>query len=151
MSEKETIKITIMGKERDLTLEDLIEIYRQIDDLSPERNARASFVMHKRAQDRKREISKAMETPESMYEFVYGEFKFSNWLNNFGSYSPSNDVPDDVFEVASNLSEEQLKKLLDRVSDPNHIQRLQELLDKKKESEKDKKTSEKSDDNEIDR
>ena len=151
MSEKETIKITIMGKERDLTLEDLIEIYRQIDDLSPERNARASFVMHKKVQDRKREISKAMETPESMYEFVYGEFKFSNWLNNFGSYSPSNDVPDDVFEVASNLSEEQLKKLLDRVSDPNHIQRLQELLDKKKESEKDKKSPDKSDDSELDR
>ena len=87
MSEKETIKITIMGKERDLTLEDLIEIYRQIDDLSPERNARASFVMHKKVQDRKREISKAMDHPRRIRQDSF-HARLDRQAHTTESYTP---------------------------------------------------------------
>ena len=140
MSDSKKITLTIMGKKRELTLEELTELYRQIDDPDPDRRARESFETHSKRQARAEQLKKANSSPEELYKFVYGEFEHVYGLYETGFEYWVGPIPEDVFKAAEGLTIEQLKDIQRRCSEKEHIQRLQEIIDKKEKSDREERT-----------
>ncbi|MBR3512247.1 MAG: hypothetical protein IKN74_04730 [Clostridia bacterium] len=133
--EKEPIKLEIFGKERNITLEELIEIYKGIGDPSPERNARASFRIHQIAQERAKVLEKAKSSPEAMIDFVMGEVKHAYFGYEYGLDYDVSPIPEDVYELSKELPLKDLERVMNYCSDERHIERFQQIIDEKKKQE----------------
>ncbi len=131
--EEKRVEITILGKKREITLPELIELYKSIDDPSAETHARSSFRIHELAQARKEQLEKACSSPEERYKFVIGEVNAAYLGYEYGMNYHVSPIPDDVFEIAEGLSADELEKIVYRCDpDEEHTKRFQALLDAKK-------------------
>ena len=145
------ITITILGRERILTLDELVEIYKSIDDPNPERNALLSFNSHKKIQKNKEylyEISDDdLSTVELAYKYDYPPEKiekivdiaFSNDYDyNYGVFGGS--VPEEIFELIDDkLPLEDLEKFSSKIHDEEYSSRLEKIIEKKKKEKESKK------------
>lgn len=138
-NEEKRIQMTILGKTRYISLKELIELYKSIDDPSAETHARASFRIHELAQARKEQLEKAHESPEAMFNFVWDEINSAYLGYEYRMNYHVSPIPDDVFEIAEELSVKDLERIVDRCDpDEEHTKRFQELLDAKKAKEQGK-------------
>jgi hypothetical protein len=131
--EEKRVEITILGKTREITLPELIELYKSIDDPSAETHARSSFRIHELAQARKEQLEKACSSPEERYKFVIGEVNAAYLGYEYGMNYHVSPIPDDVFEIAEGLSVDELERIVYRCDpDEEPTKRFQALLDAKK-------------------
>ncbi len=140
--EEKRIQMTILGKTRDISLDELIELYKSIDDPSPDRNARASFSIHKLAQERKEKIEKAHSSPEAMFNFVWDEINSAYLGYDYGMDYTVSPIPEDVYGVAEELPIKDLERIMNRLTEGDQIKRFQRIIDAKKEKEREEKKSE---------
>ena len=140
--EEKRITMTILGKERDISLDELIELYKSIDDPSAELNARSSFRVHELAQQRKEQLEKAHSSPEAMFDFVMNEVDSAYLGYEYGLDYDVSPIPEDVYGVAEELSIKDLERIINRCTEDKHIARFQKILDSKKEKEQDEKAPE---------
>lgn len=128
MRNNEKIKITIMGKEREFTLPQLVELYKQLEDPYAESHAESNFHYHRYEQNRKAHIDEARKTPEGILKFVEVEFSddYDYNLNTF-----SGNVRNDVFALAAELPVEMLEEFSKKIDDETYKSKLQSILDEK--------------------
>lgn len=139
MENEKKIKITIMGTEREFSLSQLIEIYKQIGDPNPESHAEESFRYHENIQNRSSRIEEAKKSPESLLRFINTEFS-NDYDYNLGVFGGK--VGKDVFELAAQLPTDMLESFIKKFNDETYKPVLQAILDRKKELQRNEANSE---------
>ena len=140
--EEKRIQMTILGKTRDISLDELIELYKSIDDPSPDQNARASFRIHELAQQRKEQLEKAHSSPEAMFNFVWDEINSAYLGYDYGMDYNVSPIPEDVYGIAEELPIKDLERIMNRLTEEDQLKRFQRIIDAKKEKERGESKSE---------
>lgn len=130
MKNDDRIEMTILGQKRMVSLEELLTLYKQLDDPHPEENAKENFRTHKEKQERIAVIQEASKSVEGILKFLEREFS-NDYDSNFDTFG--GDITQDVFEVASLLPLEELEEFASRIREPEYSKKFQEIINKKKE------------------
>lgn len=118
--EDKKIEMTLLGKKRLVSLQDLIKIYEELGDPNPKENAIKNYDAH---------IIESLKTPEEILNYIKIAFE-NDYDPNFDIFGGS--VKDIIFELAEKLPYDMLEKFTSKFHDDLYAPKFKEILNRKR-------------------